>query len=121
MSGNELWDSLRDLRLGLAERIESIWGRVGREDCLQFVSTRVVRDVVRDSIKSHDEMLNPGRSRHCSLGEWYWEKKSETSTLLDMLQFHNMNDSALFDRVSSPLVVVKEMMELRSFALAPLR
>jgi hypothetical protein len=52
-------DSTRDWRFGLAERIESIWDRVGRGDRSMAVSERVVRDVIRDPNKSHDEMLHP--------------------------------------------------------------
>jgi hypothetical protein len=101
----------------LAERIESTWYRVGRSDHSQFLSERVVRDVAHDSNKSHDEMLRPKRWRHCNLGKWYREKKSEMSTLSDLLVFRNMNDSALLDQISSPSGVTEEMTESRSAAL----
>ena len=45
------------------------------------VRERVVRVVIRDHSKFHDEMLNPERSRRCNSGKWYREKKLETSTL----------------------------------------
>ena len=104
----------------MAERIESIWDRVGRGDCLMYVSERLVSDVVRELNKSHDEMPNPERSRCRNLGKWYREKKSEMSTF-DLPVLCDMNDSMRFNRVSSPLVMMEEMMELRSSALAPLR
>ena len=69
LSGNEPWDSRRDWRLGLAERIESIWARVGRSDGSSDVSERMVRDVARDLNKSHDEMLNLERPRCRNLGK----------------------------------------------------
>jgi hypothetical protein len=65
----------------LAEIIESIWDRVGGSDRSLDVSERAVRVVVRDPNKSHDEMLNPERSRRCNLGKWYRERKLEMSTL----------------------------------------
>ena len=49
--------------------------RVGKGDRSQLSSERVVRDVVRDSNKSHDEMLCPKRWRHCNLGKWSRGKK----------------------------------------------
>ena len=102
----------------MAERIESIWDRVGRGESWMVASERVVRDVIRDFNKSHDEMLHPKRSRRCNLGKWYREKKSEMSTL-DGLTSHNTNDSTLLDRVPSSLVIMEEMTELRSSALVP--
>jgi hypothetical protein len=107
-----LWRSVRDWRFGLAERIESIWDTFWRGDPQMDENERVVRDVVRDPNKSHDEMLHPQRLRCCSLGKWYREKKLEMSTH-DRPPFRNMSDSMLFDRVSSPLVVMEEMTELR--------
>ena len=104
----------------MAERIESIWDRVGRSDELKGVSERVVRDVVRDPNKPHDEILQSQRLRECNLGKWYREKNSETSTL-DPLLFCSMNDSMLLERVPFLLLMVmEEMMELRSSAV-PLR
>ena len=105
--------SPRDWRFGLAERIESIWDRVGSGDDSMGTSSRVVRDVVRDPNKSHDEMTNPERRRRCNFGKWYREKKLEMSTL-DVLSFCSLNDPMLFDRVSFPLAVIEEMTWLRS-------
>ena len=39
------------------------------------------------------------------------------SILSDLPVSRNMNDSVLFDRISSPLVMMEEMMELRNAAL----
>jgi hypothetical protein len=86
-----------------------------------LVSERMVRDAARDSNKSHDEMLHPKRRIRCSLGKWYREKKLEMSTSSDQPVFRNMNDSTLFDRISSPLVMMEETTELRSSVLGPLR
>jgi hypothetical protein len=83
------------------------------------VSERAVRVVVRDPNKSHDEMLDPERSRRCNLGKWYRERKLVMSTL-DPRALSSTNDSTLIDLVS-PLLVMEEMMELKAFALARLR
>jgi len=41
---------------------------------------RVIRVVICDFSKSHDEILHPERWRQRNFGEWYREKKAETST-----------------------------------------
>jgi hypothetical protein len=101
--------------LGLAERIESNWDKVGMGDRRQFVSEREVRDVVRDSNKSHDEMLHSKRWRRRNLGKLYREKKSETSTMSDLPRFRNMNDTGPFDWGPSLLVIMEEMTEVEEF------
>ena len=105
----------------MAERIESIWDRVGRGDGSVAASERVVRDVIRDFNKSHDEMLHLESSRRYNLGNWYRERKSEMSTL-GSPPFRNMSDSMLIDRLSSPSTIIEEMIGLRSpLVLMPLR
>lgn len=82
-------------------------------------SERVVKDVIRVLIKSHDEMLHPLRRRRFNLGRRYREKKRERSTT-NTPEFSNINDSMLFDRVSSPSVTIEEMAESISLAPVPL-
>jgi len=60
------------------------------------------------------------RGRHFSLGNRYWEKKAEASTIGRPVS-RTINNSTLPEPVSSPLVIVEEMTELRSPALKPLR
>ena len=122
--GTEPWDSARCWRFGLAERIESIWDGVGRGDRWQCMRERVVSDVIRDSNKSHDEMLHPKRRRCCNLGKWYREKKAETSTIVvdGLPPLCMINDSMLIERGSSPLLTIAEMAQLRRSAVwKPLR
>ena len=84
------------------------------------LSSRVVRAMVRDLTKSHDEIVHPERRRNCSLGRRYREKNAEISTGEPPL-FSTMNDFTLFDRVASPSVTIEEMTELRNpVALVPL-
>ena len=65
----------------MEQRIETSWDRVGAmDDIVLAVRSRVVRAVVRDPSKSHDEILHPKRRRHFNFGRWYREKKPETST-----------------------------------------
>ena len=104
------------------ERIESSWDRVWEGDASLPASSRVVRAVVCDSSKPHDEILYPKRRRHFNFGRWYPEKKAETLTNSSKPSLRTMNDSTLVDRVSSPLLTIEEMTELRSpFAQVPLR
>ena len=98
----------------MEERIESRSDRVGVMGDSTPVSSRVVRVVVRDFSKSHDEILHPTRRRRLNFGRWYREKKSEISTILLPLPFSIMNDSTPFGRVSSPWVTIEEMTELTS-------
>ena len=57
----ELQDSARSWRRGLEERIETSWDRVGLNGQSLVVSSRVVKTVVCDSSKPHDEILHPTR------------------------------------------------------------
>ena len=104
-------DSERSWRRGFKERIESSWDGVWVGDA-RWPSLRVVRVVIRDFSKSHDEMLHPSRRRWRNFGKWYREKKAETSTVGPRV-VSTMNDSTLLDRVSSPSTTIEDMMELR--------
>ena len=103
----------------MAERIESSCEGDGVGDSSLVASERVVRDVICDFDKSRNEMLHPKRWRRRSLGRRYREKKPETSTFELLLR--NMNDTILFDLVSSPWVTIEETTELRSAGLLPRR
>jgi hypothetical protein len=104
----------------LEERIESNWDRVGMGDGSMAVSSRVVRAVVCDFSRSHEEILHLRRRRHLNFWRWYREKKVETSTI-ELLMLCTMNDSTLIDRVSSPSVTIEERTELRCPVLKLLR
>ena len=58
--GANLYNSASSWRRGLEERIEISWDRVGVvDDSRPAARSRVVRAVVRDPNKSHDEILHP--------------------------------------------------------------
>ena len=105
----------------MEERTETSCDRVGvMDDSVLAVRSRVVRAVVRDPNKSHDEILHPKRRRYFNFGRRYREKKLETSTIVLTPLFWTMNDTTLFDRVSSPSVMIEEMTESRSSTLRQL-
>ena len=81
MWGTELGDNTRFWRRGLEERIESSWDTVGGGDMLLGVRSRVVRAVVFDFNKPHDDIVHPEKWRYFSFGRRWRAKKSEMSTV----------------------------------------
>ena len=78
--GTALPDSTRCWRLGLEERKDSNWDRVGMGES-SILSDRLVRTAVCDFSESHDEILHiPERLRRLNFGRLYRMKKRETST-----------------------------------------
>ena len=65
----------------MEERIEHSWDTVGMGDSSLGARSRVVRVMVFDFNKSHDDTPHPERQRHFNSGKQWRAKKSEASTV----------------------------------------